>query len=102
MTQHTPGPWKIFNAWEHKGVIAFSRIGNDEKSVIRSENTQTDIYATNEADLHLIAAAPELLEACEKIIKYDEAPASGVVDHNAIYENAIRLARAAIAKAKGE
>jgi hypothetical protein len=92
--KHTPGPWKVFNAWNTAdGVIGFSRIGNDEKNVIRSENTQVDIYATNEADLHLITAAPELLQACEAALNLAEEMSEGD-----LYDQI----KNAIAKAKGE
>lgn len=52
-------------------------------------------WVSCEADAHLIAAAPELLEALENLLKVHEG--EGGTQHNAA-----DMARAAIAKAKGE
>lgn len=92
MSKHTPGPWV--------------RSGNNIKS--RTDNcvviripAQTARYGAEweierwDADARLIAAAPELLEALENLLKVHEG--EGGTQHNAA-----DMARAALAKAKGE
>jgi hypothetical protein len=70
---HTPGPWKIvFTSITARGVRA-------EKGFIcflpkpthysgQDERYENDLEE-NHADAHLIHAAPDLLEACENIMK---------------------------------
>ena len=97
MNKHTPGPWV--------------RSGNNIKS--RTDNcvvirlpAQTDRVGDEppeqierwDADARLIAAAPDLLEALEEIVKeYCENP-----DNGRTLRWAIDGAKEAIAKAKGE
>lgn len=56
------------------------------------------------ANAHLIAAAPEMLEALENIIAAHEASTYGDSDANLdlLFDGGFLIARAAIAKAKGE
>lgn len=71
MAQYTPSPWKVFNAWNNRDLISFTRIGNNENTVIQSEDTNDDLQAT-QSDLNLICAAPELLEFIKKFTKTPE------------------------------
>lgn len=60
---------------------------------------------TEEADALLIAAAPELLEACKAMLEWDDREKDHAVDFNArmvLCEQAFTKARAAIQKASGE
>ena len=57
MSKHTPGPWNIFNSKIQGTWI--DPIG------LRVDNTRQDNWKAN---ARLIAAAPELLEACETIL----------------------------------
>lgn len=83
MSKHTPGPWEVEGVGQ---VIVPARPP--------AWRTLADIYGEHgdeeqaDADAHLIAAAPDLLWACEALL-------SGSA-------KAPLLARAAIAKAKGE
>lgn len=89
MTQskHTPSPWSL------------EKVG-DDFSVVNREHEGDDwdiatVHST-EANARLIAAAPELLEALEIMLKYAEsylAPSDGPI---------FETARAAIAKARGK
>ena len=89
MTQtHTPGPWRTVDKTrieaEGFGLIA----------ALRGESSPH--YDTElDANAHLIAAAPDLLEAAEAI----ESALDGVVCD---YEPQIMALRAAIAKARGQ
>jgi hypothetical protein len=103
-TKHTPGPWAILDDKEPSapGIEAPSV----EFSVVVIGYPQHD--AGDDAGVHgrtpeekmanacLIAAAPELLEALEMmVLDFSDYPASERF-------HAFDLARAAIAKAKGE
>lgn len=83
--QHTPGPWTV----EHEAGRAC--ITGADMIVIEEAVTR------RRADISLIAAAPELLEALERV---DEMlPLLARADSRA---EARALIRAAIAKARGE
>ena len=57
MANHTPGPWRVQTLFY--------------KSYIRSVANDDELVATveTEADAPLIAAAPELLEICEEVLR---------------------------------
>lgn len=88
---HTPGPWFAGTGWVGAGEIKEGRV------VCRVDNFP---YAASEANLQLIAAAPELLAALETCLQ-----ALIVHDQYAEYDwhnKQIGQATAAIRKAKGE
>ena len=92
---HTPGPWIA-----HNGGIYQAR---QEGKKLYAEMAVAGVFA--EEDIPLIAAAPDLLEAIEKLVNlhcdWDKGSAYVPV---AFYEKnkpAIAEARAAIAKARG-
>ena len=93
-TQHTPGPWFIErrtydNETTYYGVTASDGHG-------WSGNRYMSVSGCiDEHDARLIAAAPELLEALQKI-------AGNTYDEWTNGAEAARIARAAIAKATGE
>ena len=87
MSKHTPGPWK----WD----------GHIEQAIITADSGEEVLWGCgccdsprllSEADAHLIAAAPELLEALKEIANM------GVP----VQKTEHRIARSAIAKAKGQ
>ncbi len=90
MSKHTPGPWSLWGkanpsqviSYEH-GFIAQTVGGNDE------------------ANARLISAAPELLEALNKLFGADMEYCMEM-DGKQDQLDAIEFARAAIAKATGE
>lgn len=79
MSKHTPGPW------EYRGH-AWVQTADDKKTPIANFN----FYAATEANARLIAAAPELLEACKVAL--------GIIGFGAEHDQI----SAAIAKATGE
>ena len=96
MTKHTPGPWRW---WLCKDGSYDSN--NDYVQVAgRPEHVaQIRIASVSEADLCLIAAAPDLLEALRTIVKsLSDQDDEGMIEHA---EPMIR-ARAAIQKATKE
>jgi len=90
MSKHTPGPWR----YEEFGPnVIIKATKNPMLSVVHSLYQES--REQTEANAHLIAAAPELLEALENLLKVHEGE-GGTQYH------AGDMARAAIAKAKGE
>lgn len=92
MSKHTPGPWYVDSDGDvyvpARGLLA------------------TDFYMaqpTNIADAYLIAAAPDLLEACKAAFAIvdewsDAEPDRGSHNHDEVW----RKLRLAIAKAEGK
>lgn len=86
MHKHTPGPWGIgLNPTIPEGqqIEAFSEDGNRVLQVI--------VRTFNPYDLHLIAAAPDLLEMLQEIV--GKSLLNGAM---------LKDARSTIAKATGE
>ena len=83
--KHTPGPWKAGTGW----------VGTNDNAMICGDFP--GIYRDNgqaEANLRLIAAAPDLLAALIQML-HEYAPLMGSTQ-------AVDVARAAIAKAEGK
>lgn len=98
MTGHTPGPWKWWtsNSWKRlKREAAGISTTVLEPYVCRDGHPDCTV---SEADMHLIAAAPDLLKALRPLAFCDDRqPPYGVeVDD---WQEAVHAARAAIAKA---
>jgi hypothetical protein len=90
MDKHTPGPWRVdshFNIFYKDAMVAFPCIsgGLDQK-----------------ANARLIAAAPELLEALENLLKAVEWTETKPVHHLTSLGRGMAKAKIAIAKATGE
>jgi hypothetical protein len=83
-TTHTPGPWELRQSGRDYWFIDHEQ-GGESYTLTKLENW------TNEADARLIAAAPDLLAALQKI---DANAAESV-------EWIRRVAREAISKATG-
>lgn len=100
MSKHTPGPWIISDGdeWTHDVVTHHGELpdGSPNAWNIATINSRRDEC---DANLALIAAAPDLLEALEKIMSLVDA--SGSTPHPSVAK-VIGAGRAAIAKVKGE
>jgi hypothetical protein len=87
MSKHTPAPWKTWPS-----------IHNGQTYIVKGDYTSKDngciAHADTEANARLIAAAPDLLAALEAI--------SNPWLDDFSRGNAMKKARAAIAKATGE
>jgi len=101
-TKHTPRPWKV-----GKGsfVIADSPApGIHGSNMIEHYGGHLICESVSEANAHLIAAAPDLLEALEKclyIIGHPKDEPETLWRTDDEINDAYMQARAAIAKAKG-
>lgn len=100
MSKHTQGPW-TFSREERFGEVRFYIAQADgapytpqfsDVSMLIAETVSGERIRIQEANAMLIAAAPELLEACEAFIA-----AEGVLNIVAAHS----MARAAITKATG-
>lgn len=105
MSKHTPGPWFVRETGDH-----YSKrndiyvIGNPDGSLggDRKLALMIDTWAEEQTihNARLIAAAPELLEACESAINNYSAY---LFDSTGKHEDdTLRLLKAAVIKATGE
>ena len=99
---HTPGPWKV--RVSHNGALRGYSIEHEDETLrsIVARNWEHELceeHGNSLPNARLIASAPELLEALERIsTAYDETLRHPIA---APLLQAIYAARAAIAKAKG-
>ena len=91
--QHTKGPWQ-FGSSNDDSVYKRNIGGSDGYHVAVASSREDDEV---DANARLIAAAPDLLEALQSIVDMDVAYQRGPK-----VEDAVEVARAAIAKATGE
>lgn len=93
-TPFTPGPWRVYSEYGSIGMIT-----NADGSVVVAQAQQVEPRSqkTRLANTHLIAAAPELLQALEALLDMDISYQRGPKVQEA--ESAARLA---VAKARGE
>lgn len=101
-TKHTPGPWKVLREKQvdddckHEGEIVVDVVADVHRHLI----CYTPISGNKDAhaNANLIAAAPELLEALERMVRtFVDLRAD--TDWSGHGEDALNEARAAIAKA---
>lgn len=92
----TSGPWTIREV-RHSNVPGKRAFAID----FNEDQEQVVDWVYEEADAHLISAAPELLEALEWAMKAGRLDYQGRSSVNAAYCDKVDMARAAIAKAKG-
>ena len=90
--KHTPGPWTVGTKTWSSHVIAPSKFGPHPLAVFSGRGRDED-----DANAALAAAAPDLLDALEGVEPYlEEDP-----DDDGDYNERVRAAHAAIAKARG-
>lgn len=95
--KHTPGPWKLLAVGDNQRFCPADQ-NNHSILTLEDEGSSTFACVYEESDAHLIAAAPDLLEALKETLFL--ASAYGPEGKSPTEENAILdRARAAIAKA---
>lgn len=109
MSTHTPGPWHYESGavWEHEGdsdtpdAVAIARRGDKSFQCYHRPGSESD------ANMRLISAAPELLQAC-KLLRLRLSDLIAHVEHEtdsdadlAYHTDSLDEADAAIAKAEG-
>lgn len=104
MTKHTPGPWHRTHTAEAGAICKI--VGAAPAGNIATVHSVPDDWGGHEENARLIAAAPDLLAALRDL--YDMTGSSGWQNAGATLGErekriaCLNLARAAIAKAKGE
>ena len=99
---HTPGPWKVGS--RHPGRVIAD--GGFIACCTRHPDDDDQPNEVEAANAHYIVRAvnshASLLAACEAIVETDRKRAGITVNPHALYLEAVRLARAALALVKGE
>jgi len=100
MNKHTPGPWIVYEFVDGYDI----RAPEEECWVVTASDPEAVWGAVGrEEDACLIAAAPELLEALEKMVGlFEPGRIYDFKEVSALGSEALKTALAAIAKAKGE
>lgn len=108
----TPGPWRV----PEFTFIGGEYIGTDKADICEMANWGYDLEAEQVANAHLIAAAPELFDALDRLqgwlahfaeADFDEIAADGGVSVGMVYQQDARvvwtpIVTAALSKARGE
>jgi hypothetical protein len=108
---HTPAPWHYRSSAHSKstfGLSIFHGTAPCEEGLIadlsgryKSYRTEAEIDPSTIANARLIASAPDLLSALKQIADWEPSASPSEPNGLSIID-AIDIARAAIAKAKGE
>lgn len=100
MSKHTPGPWEIDWYICREGEKELWRVPRSIGPAYTDHNHWAGSYITaDKADAHLIAAAPDLLEALKSLVKVTSWICENSYGDD--MDAAFQQARAAIAKAEG-
>lgn len=96
-SKHTPAPWRVEKGGANNDLIWVEDIVGNTVCDLYFRNDYSALFSheNDEANAHLIAAAPELLEALEIFSKLDYRRHYDV-------QAAIHIAKCAVAKARGE
>ena len=89
MRYTTPGPWHMYEL--HPG-IEINAETRDGIAMVNLDDTDEDALAETEANARLIAAAPDLLEACKSLLSSRQESDEEMA--------AFKAMRAAVAKAE--
>ena len=95
MTQHTPGPWRVFTAFTDLEIVTDRPTAHETESIVQFKG-----QSNAKANARLIAAAPALLEGAEDLLGMLPSLAGDYAICRELVEEAKEL-RAAIKQAKG-
>jgi hypothetical protein len=98
--KHTPGPWYIFERGRRERVLSVGHYVQTKGNLLSTHYVChiTDGHPDQEGNALLIAAAPTMLEALEKILKIRRTVDMNLFDIEEIHS----LAEKAVKAAKGE
>lgn len=103
--QHTPGPWEACDLGEDNGGMPWSRWSIVHGGPIAYGGDTTEVLEVSRANALVMAAAPDLLAACERLTQWvgkgiaDGAYSECVLPRGAVHD--LEMAEAAIRKARG-
>ena len=94
--KHTPGPWSWYTDYNEDNVFAVwveaPDVTRKTANICVADCSWAELLEEAEANAALIAAAPDMYEVLEDLLKY-----KGVMS-----DESVARARSAIAKARGE
>ncbi len=94
-TKHTPGPWLVEYGHNQKSGIRYWQIHDDLHAICQNHFCcAAENEDVSEANASLIAAAPDLLDACERAEMWFSTHPDGKIMRDVM--------RAAISKAEGQ
>lgn len=102
MSTHTPGPWENHGRTVYAGKSIVSLAVAEYDAERGPQYNLADHLKSDDeglANARLIAAAPELLEACEAVLKWAATP--GNHGGNPYLQPMVKAAEIALAKAQG-
>jgi hypothetical protein len=106
---HTPGPWVMRRFPTSRGgcqawwILDSIPDGPNGQVIANAIAQATGTNDDEEANARLISASPDLLAACEALpLDCEFKDAADFKDNSRAFLEAMSLARAAVAKAKGE
>jgi len=99
MSEHTPGPWQFFELMSGDDGLGYIRPDPEDGREIAYHGDMGRPSHENRANARLIAAAPDMLAALKAHVEARRL--SGRVGWGDKWDEAMRLTRAAIAKAEG-
>lgn len=108
MSEHTPGPWTVYKqpAGGHIHIHADGKIPFFGIAFMEMVNVSRKHQLIQEANATLMAAAPDLLEACEAMLANFSLDLwrKAAAEHGRVQplEECIEVMTAAIAKARGQ
>ena len=96
MSKHTPGPWKQVESVLDGFTYLESKSGTLIAKMLYKWGNQPE----HDGNTQLIAAAPDLLDACQEIINaWENMPGLVRIEHGNIFDSAVGMSREAIQKA---
>jgi len=98
-TKHTPGPWTAIDS-----IVVVTMETHHFATWLANCSVGGESLETKLANARLIAAAPELLEACQKLVEWDAREKDHAISFREridLCDEAFKLMYAAIAKATG-
>ena len=103
-TQHTPGPWSL-ELVEDRSIKHLCPVDGERMSlltIVHQDEAPPFAAVYKDADAHLIAAAPCLLDALHELTQIASVLEATCLGDSRAKENRMDRARAAIAKATGD
>ncbi len=100
MAKHTPGPWDL-DDYNNANFIIRDKSGEYVTTVTKSRYHDNRKDERAEANAHLIASSPDLLDALKSLLSLCESECDGIWTGEGAWEEA-KTARDLIAKIEGE
>ena len=97
----TPGPWEAMPHGRVAGSRTVELVGGTVRTQVAMATANEMTPEEQQANAHLMSAAPDLYEALDRIVQLWRTPASDSLVSRMIAEHAMAPAMEALAKARG-